>query len=246
MSGAPPARPDPHRPRTGRIVGAAIFGLVGAVILVWLGTWQVHRLAWKEGLIAQIQTRLAAAPVPVPADPDPQRDRLLRVTATGGIGGQELDVLASLQPFGVGYRVIVPVTLQDGRRILVDLGFVPEDLKDPAARPPSAPEAPVHVTGLLLWPNETDSFTPQPDLGRNIWFARDVEAMAKALDTDPVLIVAEAHSLGDWPRPQPPGVDLPNNHLEYAITWFSLTAVWLVMTGLWIMTEIRGRRPPVA
>ena len=129
-------------------------------------------------------------------------------------------------------------------------------MKDPSARP-----APVHgepdrppdqVTGLLLWPNETDSFTPEPDLGRNIWFARDVPAMAQALDTEPVLIVAQAHELDEWPCPRRRAPNLPNNHLEYAITWFSPRGVWAGMTVLWIRTELRGggaparSRPPLA
>jgi surfeit locus 1 family protein len=236
---------------TRRIVVPAIFGVVGVAILLALGLWQVQRLAWKEGLIADIEARLAADPLPVPGDPDPVRDRLLRVEATGLIGRDELHVLSSLKPWGAGYRIVSPMSLADGRRILVDLGFVPQDMKDPAARPgapaagPAAAmgpgRAPDQVTGLLLWPAETDSFTPEPELVRNIWFARDVPRMAEALGTEPVLLVAESFSGGEWPKPAPPGTDLPNRHLEYAVTWFGLAAAWAGMTVFWIRTELRGR-----
>lgn len=229
-----------------RIVLPALVGVVGVAILLALGFWQVQRLEWKQGLIADIQARLAADPVPVPAPPDPARDRLLRVEATGQIGAEELHVLSSLAPWGAGYRVVSPMTLADGRTILVDLGFVPQDMKAPASRPEPAPgdgeSSPDQVTGLLLWPSETDSFTPEPELDRNIWFARDVERMAAALRTERVLLVAETYPGNEWPRPAPPGTDLPNRHLEYAVTWFGLAAVWAGMTVFWFRTELRRRR----
>jgi surfeit locus 1 family protein len=233
---------------TRRIISVAIFGLVGAAILVALGVWQVQRLTWKQGLIADIEARLAADPAPLPAQPDPVRDRLLRVAVTGRIGQRELDVLSSLKPWGAGYRVIVPMTLADERRVLVDLGYVPQDMKGPSARPAPVHGEPDHppdqVTGLLLWPREIDSFTPEPDRGRNIWFARDVASMAAELDTEPVLVVAQSHNLDEWPRPVPPGAELPNRHLEYAITWFALAAVWVGMTVFLIRAELRGEIRP--
>jgi surfeit locus 1 family protein len=236
------------RSRLRRLVAPALFGILGTAILLALGLWQVQRLAWKEGLIAEIEARIAADPVPLPAAPDPTRDRLLRVSVTGRLGTPEIDVLTSLDPWGAGYRVIVPMTLAEGaegRRILVDLGYVPQEMKDPADRPgplgagPDSP--PVEVTGLLLWPRETDRFTPAPDRGRNIWFARDVAAMAAELGTEPVLVVAQSNGSAEWPKPAPPGTDLPNRHLEYAITWFGLAAVWAGMTIFWIRTERRNR-----
>ena len=234
---------DPVNSR--RIIGAAIFGVVGVAILLALGVWQVQRLAGKQAAIAELEARLAAEPVPLPGDLDADRDRLLRVAATGRLGETELHVISSMRPWGPGYRVISPLTLEDGRRVLLDRGFIPHDLKDAAARPGSGglDARPIELTGLLLWPAEEDSFTPEPDLGRNIWFARDVDAMAEALGTEPVLIVTETAGPDEWPRPDPPGVDIPNRHLEYALTWFGLALAWAVMTVLLIRAETRGRAP---
>lgn len=230
--------------RSGRIIGAALFGAVGVAILLAMGFWQVERLEWKTALIGEIEARLAAGPVELPARVDPARDRLLRVAVPGTLGQGELHVISSLRPWGPGYRVVAPLALEDGRRVLLDRGFVPMDMKEPADRPGAlAAGDAVDVTGLLLWPAETDGYTPEPDLGRNIWFARDVDAMARALDTAPVMVVAESAGPADWPRPVPPGVDVPNRHLEYAITWFGLAIVWAAMTVLLIRTELRGRRP---
>ncbi len=154
---------------TRRMIGPLLFGILGVTVLVWLGVWQVQRLAWKTAILAEIDARLAAAPVAVPAAPDPARDRYLRVRAAGTIGPGELDVYTSVPERGVGYRVIVPLTLDDGRTILLDRGFVPIGAKD-------APRhlGPIAVEGTLAWPDETDRFTAAPDRVKNIWFARDV------------------------------------------------------------------------
>ncbi len=212
-----------------RYLGAALLGLVGAAILIELGLWQVRRLAWKQDMLARIETRIAAAPVALPATPEQAADQFLAVSAEGVIGTPELDVLTSRKELGAGYRIIAPFTTTAGRRLLVDRGWVPED-----RRQVPRPGGPVHLVGNLAWPDETDSFTPAPDAKTGLWFARDLPAMAKALGTEPVLIVARA-ATGDGVEPMPVSTEgIPDNHLQYAITWFSLAAVWLGMTALWL------------
>lgn len=218
------------------IIAVVVFGVVGTSILTGLGIWQLQRLAWKQDLIARLDARLSAEPVPVPAAPDPGRDSFLRVRAEGLAGGAEVHLLTSQKPFGPGFRVIAPLVMDDGRRILVDLGYVPEVDKN-ATRPAAAGV----VVGALYWPDETDSFTPAPDRKANIWFARDLPAMAEALGTEPVLIVAESHPLGRWPMALRLGVNLPNDHLQYALTWFSLALIWMVMSV--ILARREWRRP---
>ncbi len=214
-----------------------IVGLGGAAILVALGVWQVQRLAWKEAIIADINARITAAPVALPRDPDPQADAYLPVTVSGEIGAEALHVLVSQKQKGAGYRVIAPMTLDDSRRILVDLGFTATANKDAIA-----PAGSATLTGNLQWPQEVDSFTPEADTESNIWFARDVEVMADTLNTEPLLVVVRDGS-GPDPKITPLPVDtarIPNDHLQYAITWFSLAAIWLAMTVLFL----RRRRAP--
>lgn len=212
-----------------RMIVPLVFGLAGVAVLIALGNWQMQRLAWKTGIIDSIEARMAADPVPVPAAPDPETDRYLRVAATGTVLPGEVHVYTSAPPRGVGYRVIVPFELADGRSVLLDRGFVGIDEKD-------APRhlGPLRVEGALDWPRETDRVTPEPDRARNIWVARDVALMAEALGTAPVLIVAEASDDPGQPLPLPVSVDIPNNHLGYAIQWYGLAAVWAVMTLLWL------------
>jgi surfeit locus 1 family protein len=204
-----------------------LFGLIGAAILVSLGVWQLQRLAWKEAALAEIDARIGAAPVDLPAVPDVAVDKYLPVAVAGQFTGEQLDVLVSRKQIGAGYRVIAVLETGSGRRVLVDRGFLAEE-----ARGLPRDVTSVAVTGNLVWPQEVDGFTPAPDAKLGIWFARDLPAMAEALKAEAVLIVASSDT-GDGIEPIP--VDssaIPNDHLNYAITWFSLAFVWLGMTAL--------------
>ena len=103
-----------------------------------------------------------------------------------------------------------------------------------AALPVDAPAQPQSFTGNLQWPDETDSFTPEPDLRGNIWYARDLPAMAEALGTRPILLVQRDPGTGPWAEVATPlPIDtsrIPNNHLQYALTWYGLAIVWLAMS----------------
>ncbi|MDW4499468.1 SURF1 family protein [Sulfitobacter sp. D35] len=218
-----------------RLAFLLIFGLGGAAVLIGLGTWQMQRLGWKQDMLADIDARIAAQPVALPDKPDPVADRFLPVRAEGVFGAPGLRVLVSVKRVGAGYRLIFPFETSSGRRILLDRGFIPND-----AQPGPVPEAPVSVTGNLHWPDESDGFTPAPDLEAGIWFARDVPEMAAALETEPVLIVARDVVPADHTVTPLPvdGAGIPNDHLQYAITWFSLAAIWLAMTAFFLR---RGR-----
>ena len=218
-----------------------IFGFVlaaGLAILLSLGVWQVQRLQWKEAVLADIDARIAAEPVALPEVPDVEADRYLPVRVTGTTTGEEINVLVSTRSDGAGYRVISAFETGDGRRIMVDEGFIRTTEKD-VERPPTE----MTVRGNLHWPVEVDGFTPEPDLAENIWFARDVPAMAEALQTEEVLVIARVVT-GTDARATPLPVDtsgIPNDHLQYAVTWFGLAAVWAGMT-LFLLWRIRQRK----
>jgi surfeit locus 1 family protein len=202
-----------------------IFGLCGLGILLALGTWQVRRMAVKQDIIARIDARMLAEAVDLPADPAPSRDKYLAVSVNGTMLSGEINVLTSYGNTGAGYRIIAPYVLVDGRRIMVDRGFVPAGQKQTIRATGAMP-----ITGNLHWPLETDGFTPDPDQKENIWFARDVAQMARALNTTPVLIVARDRT---DPGLTPVPVDssaVSNDHLNYAITWFSLAVIWAAMS----------------
>ncbi|MDX1821362.1 MAG: SURF1 family protein [Paracoccaceae bacterium] len=213
-----------------------IFGLLGTVVLVGLGVWQMQRLDWKEAILADIDARITAAPVALPDQPDPQADRYLPVTVTGVLQDPAIRVLVSQKQVGAGYRIIRPMQVGE-RLIMVDLGFLPIQSSTPAV-----PSDPVTVQGNLHWPDEVDSYTPAPDLDADIWFARDLSLMADHLGTAPVLVVARSTSLPDSAlAPLPVDTSgIPNDHLGYAVTWFGLAIVWVMMTGFFLW---RIRKP---
>ena len=218
-----------------RYVGPVLVGVVGVVLLLSLGIWQTQRMLWKEAMLAEIAAMLTMEPVPLPVEVSAERDRYRGVTVSGRFTGEAVFKLDSLKGEGPGRRVIAVFEMNDGRRVLVDRGLW---LDGADATPGVARQA--EVAGNLDWPRETDSFTPPPDAKTGIWFARDVTAMAAALQAEPVLIVARG-TTGDGITPAP--VDtlaIPNNHWQYAVTWFLLAAAWLGMTA-YLLWRIRQR-----
>lgn len=221
------------------VIAPILLGICGLAVLLGLCAWQVQRLAWKEGLIARLEGRLGAEPVSLPAEPDPARHEFLRVGVAGLLGDGALYRLTTVRPDGPGFQVIVPVEIAADtgtRRVLADLGYVPEAGRGKALPPPGTPLA---LTGALFWA-EPDSAAPPPDFAAGLVFSREVAPLAAALGTEPVLIVADAHDLGALPRAMALGVDLPNNHLNYAITWGGLALVWAVMSILWLRSGLAG------
>ncbi len=220
------------------IITALLFGLIGAGILATLGFWQLDRMQWKTKMLMQIEARIGSVPVAIPTRPNQIRDQYLPVSMGGDILENEIHILASVQKIGPGYRIISAFEMQDGRRVMLDRGFVAIAAKD-APRP----QTKVKIIGNLHWPDEISSSTPKTDVKAAIWFGRDIPAMAKALDTEPVLVV-QRHSTETTLVTSPFAVTssgIPNRHLEYVVTWFGLALVWLGMTA-YLIWRIRRER----
>jgi len=215
-----------------------VFGILGVAVLVSLGKWQLDRLAWKESVLADIEARISADPVALPEDVDPKAHRYLPVTASGRVEPRALRVLVSQKRVGAGYRLISAFET-GSRRVLLDRAFIPvsDDIPDP-------PQEQVTVTGNLHWPDDRLDSTPANDEAGNTWFARDVDRMSEVLDTEPVLMIArELSPPEEAVTPLPVDTSgIPNDHLEYAVTWFSLAAIWAVMTAFFIRRQNRATK----
>lgn len=214
-----------------RVIITIILSVAVLTVFLSLGTWQLRRLEWKESVLAEIDARIGAAPIAIPVDPNPEQDRFLPVTATGVMNEGELHVLVSTRDQGPGFRIIAPFEV-DGRKVMVDRGYVRVTAKETPRV-----TGPMEVTGNLHWPHERTDSTPPNDPASNYWYAREVDVMAAALGTDPVLIIARSKT---DPAVMPLPVTsegIPNDHFEYAMTWFLLATTWIVMTGfaLWRM-----------
>lgn len=204
-----------------------IFGLTGAAILIWLALWQVQRMSWKQDMLAQIEAQMLGAPMTLDDALSASDPEFLPVTLRGTITGNELHVLTSIKGIGAVYRIIAAFEAEDGRRLLLDRGYIPVSAKNTAR-----PAVDAVIIGNLRTPQETDKFTPPPDNKANIWFSRQVGPMARALGTEPVFVILR-HTSETNPPVTPFPVDttgIPNDHLNYALTWFSLAVAWLGMT----------------
>ena len=201
-----------------------VFGILGMLILAGLGIWQVQRLAWKNNLIREISESLGTPPISLVPNEINIGSQYLSVSANGKFLEKELHVLHSLKPYGPGFKVIKPFKLSSNEIILVDLGFVEE--KNKAKERIFTDET---IKGNIFFPNETDFFTPDPNLDRNIWFARSLDSMANYLGTMPILLVL-SNSVDRGVITTPLRANLVNNHLQYAVTWFSMAVTWVFMS----------------
>ncbi|MGD0193190.1 MAG: SURF1 family protein [Rhizomicrobium sp.] len=205
-------------------------------LLVGLGFWQLERLQWKLGLIAEMDKNTHAAPIPI--------DRALvmgiasaqyrRVEMFGRFLNDRESYVFGTGPRGFAvYHVLTPLVLDDGRIFLVDRGIVPLELRLPAKRSTGELNGEQRVFGVLRTPDKPGPFTPAPDLAKRIWFARDVAGIAAADHVhlaSPMIVEADASpNPGGWPRGGQTVVALPNDHLQYAITWFLLAAALVVI-----------------
>jgi surfeit locus 1 family protein len=210
----------------------AIFTLVVGTILIGLGVWQLHRLTWKEAIIARIESRTKAKPQPLPLRTTwshlaPADYEYRRVSLDGIFhNDQETLVFRGSADDGPGYLVLTPLALQGGGTVLVNRGFVPDDLKDKATRAAGQPSGQVHVTGLMRQPEPRNIFTPGDEPAKNQFFTRDPKLIAAYLglsDAAPFTVDADATpNPGGWPRGGATELVIPNNHFSYALTWFGL------------------------
>ena len=221
-------------------VGLTIAMLIALAILIGLGVWQLQRLKWKEGLLAQIAA-LQAAPA------QPLEPVLQRLAAGKDVAYTRVSVVCQglakapfLQLYGLkdgeaGTRIISACKLSDGPygAILVDRGFVADTI---SARPPVVPDdaTPTPMTGVLRFPDKKTFVTPPNEPAANRWYSRDIAAMGQTLSAPrpaPVFLMAESSSNPEWAALQPVAVppDIPNRHLEYALTWFGLAGALIAV-----------------
>jgi surfeit locus 1 family protein len=244
------------RERRGGVLEPTVFAVVGIAILIGLGVWQLDRRVWKHHLIETLTARLSQAPASLPPrETWPQLDQAGHEFTRVGfpaefLPGQEALVYSAgsaLRPDvkGPGYWVFAPARLAGGSVVVVNRGFVPLDRKDPAARAPGAPIGSIDIVGVMRWPEKRGLFTPADDPQHNVWYARDLAAMVKAkgwTTAAPFYIDQESPvPPGGWPRPGPLKVNLPDNHLQYAITWFALALGLAGVYVVWLSRRFRGR-----
>jgi len=244
---------EPAARRRGLLL-PAIFMLASLAGLIALGTWQLERKAWKEDLIAALDRKLAGAPTDLPARErwprlDAAADEFRRVAFPAEFLANEEALVyssgSSLRPdaTGPGYWVFAPARLTGGSIVVVNRGFVPDGRQDPKMRAEGQPSGVVDIIGAMRWPEQRGGFTPKDEPEKGLWFARDPAAMAAARNwgtVAPFYIDQEAPPApGGLPKVGPLKPNLPNSHLQYAVTWYGLAFAILIAAAFFLRARRR-------
>jgi surfeit locus 1 family protein len=245
------------RKRRSSVLDATVSALVGVVILSGLGIWQLDRKISKENLIATLNARLSRAPEDLPPRASWPRlrqdgEEFRRVAFPAEfLDGEEALVYTAGSPLrsdvkGPGYWVFAPARLAGGSIVVINRGFVPDDHKDPAMRAEGVPHGIVDVVGVMRWPEIRGSFTPADDPKKNVWYLRDSNSIAtfkKWATAAPFYVDQESPTpAGGLPKPGKLEVRLPDDHLQYAITWFGLALALAGVYVVWLARRLFGRK----
>lgn len=242
-------------------VGFGIFTLILIAVFVGLGVWQLQRRLEKHALIATLESKLATAPVALPPPAawpalTSASDEFRRVTFTAtyaklpdamvySSGSAVRDDIS-----GPGTWAFLPTKLASGETVVINTGFVQNTMQDRAFEDRVVGRlvtgTPVELSGYIRFPEQPGTLTPKADTAKRLWFARDHRAMAQALgwgEVAPFYIdLAAPVPESGTPKPGPLTVHLRDDHMQYAITWFSLAACVVIAFGLWW----RGQRRKAA
>jgi surfeit locus 1 family protein len=219
------------------------------LVMVGLCIWQVQRLHWKEALIAEREARVAAEPAALPAaDADPAAAEYRRVRLEGVfLHDKELYLGARSLNGNPGYHVLTPFALAEEGTVLVDRGWVPVERKTPESRAEGQPEGPQALEGIVRLPRGRAWMQPDNEPGRNMWFFVDLPAMAAAsgasFRADLYVEAGPKENPGTYPVGGQTRIELPNDHLQYAITWGLLAAALGVIYVLYHLKLERERNP---
>ncbi|MGB8484932.1 MAG: SURF1 family protein [Xanthobacteraceae bacterium] len=232
-----------------RLLVPTLIAVTAALVATALGAWQLQRKTWKEGLIAAMDARLAAALVPLPpasewpsltaADAEFRRVKFhAQFEQRPGVWVYVAGSALRDDIKDPGYFAFQPARLDDGRTVVVNRGYVPMDRTVPWTG------GSLDVVGYLRWPEARPWFLSDTNKSSDTWFVRDPSAMAAAKgwgEVAPFYVDQESPAPPDGlPRPGTLKVNLPNDHFQYALTWFGLALVIVVMFGIWLATRGRG------
>ncbi len=224
----------PFRPR----LWTSLAALAMFLTLIGLGSWQLVRLDWKQGLIDERQERWAAPAIALPQDLSDSSALLHRRVQVEGrfLHDAELYLPGRSYKGTAGTGIVTPLVLTDGRSLLVYRGWVPTSREGRETRPESLPGGEVTVEGVLLpggWQG-SDWVEPGNDPQDNVWFFINPPEMAEAAGLEraiePVYMgVYRDDPEAALPFTPPPPIELRNDHLQYAVTWFALAIALVVI-----------------
>lgn len=221
-----------------------LFSIAMLVCLLLLGNWQVDRLVWKLSLIEKIETRASMPPASLP-DGTVDMDELeyMSVSILGSFNNDQEMTMYSIGPNGApGYDLYTPFMASNGSVIIINRGWVPEQIKSQSSRPESLAFGEVTVAGLLRKPWAKLWYGPENEPNNNNWFYGNIEGMSKAKNLQNIfpmyLYAAENAERDDYPIAGRTEFNIVNNHLDYALTWFGLA---IVLVGIYFIAHIKKK-----
>ena len=223
------------------------------VVSLGLGIWQMERREWKRDILHRIEVNQAAAPLTLDdlLGGDPLRHEYGRVKLSGTfLNDKEFYLAARSLKNKVGLQVVTPVSTDDGRIVLFDRGWIPQEQKEPARRAQGQPAGKVELTGIVRRNQERRQFAPENAPDRNVWFHVDVPLMRSMAGGKPdprldafFLEADAAANPGGVPVGGQTRLDIPNDHLQYAITWFLIA---LALAGVYLAYHWENGRLTIA
>jgi len=245
------------------VTGFAVFTALMVLVFAGLGIWQLQRRAEKHALIAMLNERLAAAPAPLPPRSQwnaltPGRDEFRRIAFSATYAPLPDAMVYSAgsavrnDVSGPGTWAFLPAQLADGNTIVVNTGFVQNTMQDRAQQDRAVRRLitgdPVQLTGYIRFPESAGALTPSESVAKRLWFTRDHLAMSRVLGwveggkaVAPFYVDLETPAPESGiPKPGPLSVHLKDDHLQYAVTWFTLAFAVVVAFGVWWRTQRRA------
>jgi surfeit locus 1 family protein len=216
-------------------------------IATFLGAWQLQRLAWKEKLIADLNNRSKIITNQLPFNLNQNSHEFMNLSISGKFIHEKESYLYTVNQAhgGQGYMVITPFQLADGRKILVNRGFVPLKNIDPNTRLQGQIAGIVAIKGLLRFSEKPNAFIAEDNLAKHIFYNRSSEKIWAAINEvgENVFVDQTEPRLTTLPIAGEAVYNLPNNHLQYALTWFGLALTLCVIFGIFVFRERkRGKK----
>ena len=214
---------------------ATLWAIPVALFIFGLGTWQMERLVWKNEIISLRTSRVTAVPIALPGETGDMEELEFTPVQVRGVfhHDKELYLGARSMRGNPGYHVVTPLELESGGFILIDRGWIPLTRKDPASRAQAQMEGVVDLSGILRSPGRKGRFQPDNVPADNFWFYFDIPAMAERAglsDVRPFYLDADGTvNPGGYPLGGQTRINIPNNHLSYAITWYLLALGFIIV-----------------
>lgn len=222
--------------------------------LLSLGNWQMERLTWKKSLIEVIEARLAAPLQNIPESGEWKNlssdDYVYQPVFLKGVFDHQAEQFWFVhhEKFGPGYQVITPFVIGGERIVMVNRGYIPASQQAPVTRQDGQISGEVHLEGLMVWPGERNIFEPPNEPDNNLWFVKDINAMAKNAGYEdnswliaPFFVDSLETPENVYPVQAPIGgqtrVNLPNRHLEYVVTWYGLALALVIVYVQWLIKQ---------